>query len=41
MGWRGIDEELVRRGEPLLSLYFLDGYDYGLMNKVGRPFKIT
>jgi len=45
MDWRLVDEGLIRRGELLLSLDFLEGYDYELsvMNdgKVGRPFKIT
>jgi hypothetical protein len=45
MDWRLVDERLIRRGELLLSLDFLEGYDYELsvMNdgKVGRPFKIT
>jgi len=45
MDWRLVDERLIRRGELLLSLDFLEGYDYELsvMNdgKVRRPFKIT
>jgi hypothetical protein len=45
MDWRHVDERLIRRGELLLSLDFLDGYGYelSLLNdgKVGRPFKIT
>jgi hypothetical protein len=45
MDWRRVDERLIRRGELLLSLDFLDGYGYelSLLNdgKVGRPFKIT
>jgi hypothetical protein len=45
MDWRLVDERLIMRGELLLSLDFLEGYDYELsvMNdsKVGRPFKIT
>jgi hypothetical protein len=45
MDWRLVDERLIRRGELLLSLDFLEGYDYelSLLNdcKVGRPFKIT
>jgi hypothetical protein len=45
MDWGAVDERLIRRGELLLSLDFLDDYDYELsvMNdgKVGRPFKIT
>jgi len=45
MDWRLVDERLIRRGELLLSLDFLDDYDLELsiMNdgKVGRPFKLT
>ena len=45
MYWRVVDEGLIRRGKLLLSLDFLDCYDYDfeLINngKVGRPFKIT
>jgi len=45
MDWRLVDERLIRSGELLLSLDFLEGYDFelGLLNdgKVGRPFKIT
>jgi hypothetical protein len=45
MDWCAVDERLIRRGELLLSLNFLEYYDYELsvMNdgKVGRPFKIT
>jgi hypothetical protein len=45
MDWRLVDERLIRRGELLLSLDFLDDYDFelSLLNdcKVGRPFKIT
>ena len=45
MDWRSVDEVLVRRGELLLSLEFLDRYDEELktMNhgKVGRPFTLT
>ena len=38
-----VDERLIRRGELLLSLDFLDDYELSVMNdgKVGRPFKIT
>ena len=40
-----VDEGLIRRGELLLSLDFLNNYDFelSLLNdgKVGRPFKIT
>jgi hypothetical protein len=45
MDWSAVDEGLIRRGELLLSLDFLDDYDFelSLLNdgKVGRPFKIT
>jgi len=45
MDWKRVDERLIRRGELLLSLDFLEGYDFELsvMNdgKVGHPFKIT
>jgi len=45
MDWGLVDERLIRRGELLLSLDFLEGYDYelSLLNdgKIGRPFKIT
>jgi hypothetical protein len=45
MDWRLVDERLIRRGELLLSLDFLEDYDFelSLLNdcKVGRPFKIT
>jgi hypothetical protein len=45
MDWCAVDERLIRRGELLLSLDFLNNYDYelSLLNdgKVGRPFKIT
>jgi len=45
MDWKHVDERLIRRGELLLSLDFLKGYEFELsiMNdcKVGRPFKIT
>jgi len=38
-----VDEGLIRRGEFLLSLDFLDNYELSFLNdgKVGRPFKIT
>lgn len=43
--WKSVDERLIRRGEMLLSLDFLEGYDEKLrfMNrgKVGRPFTLT
>jgi hypothetical protein len=43
MDWGAVDERLIRRGELLLSLDFLDDYELILLNdgKVGRPFKIT
>jgi len=45
MDWKVVDERLIRRGELLLSLDFLDGYDGELeaMNrkKVGRPYRLT
>jgi len=43
MDWGAVDERLIRRGELLLSLDFLDDYELSLLNdgKVGSPFKIT
>jgi len=45
MDWRLVDKGLIGRGELLLSLDFLEDYDFelSLLNdgKVGRPFKIT
>jgi hypothetical protein len=45
MDWKHVDERLIRRGELLLSLNFLEGYEFelSLLNdcKVGCPFKIT
>jgi len=45
MDWKVVDERLIRRGEILLSLDFLDGYEGELraMNwgKVGRPYALT
>jgi hypothetical protein len=45
MDWEGVDELLVKRGELLLSLEFLESYDRELkrMNrgKVGRPYMLT
>jgi hypothetical protein len=38
MDWRCVDERLIRRGEVLLSLDFLERYDEG---KVGRPYRVT
>ena len=43
--WNRVDERLIRQGELLLSLDFLEGYDreLGRMNrgKVGRPYVLT
>jgi hypothetical protein len=45
MYWRSVDERLIRRGELLLSLDFLERYelDLSLLNygKVGRPYRVT
>jgi len=45
MDWRIVDEGLIRRGELLLSLDFLEGYglELNILNngKVGRPFKLA
>jgi len=45
MDWKVVDDRLIRRGELLLSLDFLETYDDDLraMNceKVGRPYKLT
>ncbi len=45
MDWKCVDERLIRRGELILSLDFLKGYDLELSvlndGKVGRPFKLT
>ena len=45
MSWKNVDERLIRRGELLLSLDFLEGYGEELeeMNrgKEGRPFTLT
>jgi len=45
MNWKTVDERLVQRGELLLKLGFLDGYEDELrvMNrgKVGRPYSLT
>jgi hypothetical protein len=45
MDWRLVDEGPIKYSELLLSLDFLEDYDYepSLFNdgKVGRPFKIT
>ena len=44
MDWKAVDERLIRRGELLPSLDFLDGYDDELeaMNrkKVGHPYRL-
>jgi len=43
--WKVVDERLIRCGELLLGLDFLDGYGDGLeaMNrkKVGNPYRLT
>jgi hypothetical protein len=45
MCWRCVDERLIRRGELLLSLDFLESYDLELsvlnFGKVGRPYRVT
>jgi hypothetical protein len=45
MYWRVVDERLIRRGELLLSLDFLESYDLDLSvlncGKVGRPYRVT
>jgi hypothetical protein len=45
MCWRVVDERLIRRGELLLSLDFLESYDLELsvlnFGKVGRPYRVT
>jgi hypothetical protein len=45
MDWRVVDEGLIRRGELLLSLDFLESYDLELSvlncGKVGRPYRVT
>jgi hypothetical protein len=45
MDWKSIDDRLVKRGELLLSLEFLESYDEELeamnLGKVGRPFTLT
>ena len=45
MDWRVVDERLIRRGELLLSLDFLERYDLELSvlncGKVGRPYRVT
>ena len=45
MDWNVVDERLIRRGELLLSLDFLDVYNEELnalnQGKVGRPFTLT
>jgi hypothetical protein len=45
MDWRVVDERLIRRGELLLSLDFLESYDLELsvlnFGKVGRPYRVT
>jgi len=41
MDWGLVDEGLIRRGELLLSLDFLDDFDLSLLNdgKVGRAIQ--
>jgi hypothetical protein len=45
MDWRVVDERLIKRGELLLSLDFLERYDLDLSflncGKVGRPCRVT
>ena len=45
MDWKVVDERLIRRGEILLSLEFLDSYENDLRavneGKVGRPYTLT
>lgn len=45
MNWKDYDERLIRRGELLLSLDFLENYEKELVamngGKVGRPFTLT
>ena len=45
MGWKEIDEKLIRRGELLLDLGFLEGYEEELqaMNhgKTGPPYRLA
>jgi hypothetical protein len=45
MYWRSVDERLIRHGELLLSLDFLERYDLDLSllnyGKVGRPYRVT
>ena len=45
MDCKGFDESLIRRGELLLSLDLVDGYDRELEalndGKPGRPFRLT
>ncbi len=45
MGWKETDERLIRRGELILDLTFVENYQTELdsMNqgKEGRPYKLT
>jgi len=45
LDWESIDERLIKRGELLLSLEFLESYDRDLksmnIGKVGRPYTLT
>jgi hypothetical protein len=44
MGWREIDDRLIRRGELILDLDFLEGYEDELetvnRGKVGPPYRL-
>ncbi|MGC8961473.1 MAG: transposase [Candidatus Bathyarchaeia archaeon] len=44
MDWRSVDERLIKCGELILSLDFVNAYDFELKalndGKVGRPFKL-
>jgi hypothetical protein len=45
MCWRCVDERLIRRGELLLCLGFLESCDLDLSilncGRVGRPYRVT
>jgi len=45
MGWKEIDERLIRRGELLLDVSFLENYQEELeamnQDKTGRPFRLA
>jgi hypothetical protein len=38
MDWSAVDERLIRRGELLLSLDFLDDYGLSLLNDAAKHF---